>query len=70
MNLTVEWVDKETRFRPAVAYRGEHIPIIRVDALRRWITRANQDAENGLSLEAAFGYRAAINDLLAQLPAE
>lgn len=74
MTLTVEWVYEtyETPHNHIFSGRtGERIlpiPVIRVATLRRWLAKAKQESENGLSPDAAFGYRQALNDLLAQLP--
>lgn len=64
MNLTVEWVEKGTRFRPAVAYRDEHVPVIRIATLRAWLVEQRDIADAYQKLEA----RTMLNRLLAQLP--
>lgn len=67
MNLTVEWVHFGD-FMQGPGLSDDYKPVIRVDALRKWLNLAEDDLQNGLSSEASFGYRQALNDLLAQLP--
>ena len=69
MTIPVEWVKHARELQPA-PFLGDKpgIPVIRVDALRKWLNLAEDDLQNGLSSEASFGYRQALNDLLAQLP--
>lgn len=60
MILPVEWTCKdnlETQAEAIAVYGDEPIPVIRVDALRRWIDQQNR-------------YTTGLDDLLAQLPEE
>lgn len=66
MNLTVEWVSKHSLNKEPWKDLQE-IPVIRIDALRRWLVET-RDKE--LRLLGRTQYAVALIDLLAQLPEE
>lgn len=66
MSLTVEWVSKHSLYKEPWKDLQE-IPVIRVDALRRWL---EEQRDKELRLLGRTQYVIALIDLLAQLPEE